>query len=61
MPVRSRQKDEGKIPINSKVEHRGNVGLCLPTCTGGLSTLKVSIWDQENVIIFGVFNPQNNS
>jgi hypothetical protein len=32
-----RQKDEGEILINSKVEHQGTVRLCLPTCTSGLS------------------------
>jgi hypothetical protein len=36
MPVRSKQKDEGEIPINSEVEHQGTVRLCLPTCTGDL-------------------------
>jgi hypothetical protein len=33
MPVRSRQKDESEIPINSKVEHQGTVRLFLPTGT----------------------------
>jgi hypothetical protein len=53
IPVGSRLKAEGEIPINSKVGHQGTVWLFLPTCTmhsqeRGFYNLKLHPRDTEN-------------